>query len=81
MHRPATTKAVLASLETLVSTTPSTDETELGLRYLRHLIAAERSPEIRAKRTKVAIYVSQYKLDNGVTQPGRKPGRPVKGFN
>lgn len=79
VRRPAMTAAVLTSLEQLTCTTPSTDATELGL---RHPVIAERSPEIREKRAKFNAYVKQHKLDNGVTQPGRKRGRPtVKGFN
>lgn len=52
VRRPAMTAAVLTSLEQLTRTTPSTGATELGLRYLRHLVTAERSPEIREKRAK-----------------------------
>lgn len=76
-RRPLLTKAIAASLDVLARTTPATDETEAGLRYIRALVAHERRPEILAKRKASTEAVREYKrkLDPaiGTRRRGRLP--------
>jgi len=60
-RRPILSKAVIASLNALAKTTPATDETEPGLRYLRALVAYEFRPETIAKRAALSAGVQESK--------------------
>lgn len=58
-QRPILNRNVLESLRQLTKATAATDETEQGLRYLRHLIEYETSPERLAHKLSNAAKVQE----------------------